>query len=125
MSLVRALIAARLCPTADAIVDASRRIPYGTARPGSARPYMETDRRRRMRALLDGAGLAGAQVKLGFLKNSDGQLRYMLCEPCPGTDTTAQYVTVVDVELSEQAERTVYRRVNLDTIVAAEVSFKA
>lgn len=123
MSLVQALVAGAIAPS-FADLSAAHKARSNAPRGPRNGIYADTEHRRRMRALLDGAGLANAQVKLGFLKLA-GELRYMLCVPCPGCDTTAKYVTVVDVELSEQRERTVYRRVNLDTIAAAQVEFRA
>jgi hypothetical protein len=84
------------------------------------RIYADTPHRHTMRALLDAAGAAGAQVRVAFFK-ADGTLRYMQCEVCPGADSTARYVTVRDLMLSEDAERPAYRRVCLDTIAGVHV----
>lgn len=86
--------------------------------------HVETSNRRALRCLLDGAGLAGAQVSIGFYKLG-GELRYMLAEPVPGADQTAQYVTVKDIELSQEAGRPVYRRVNLDTVAGLRLDYYA
>ena len=80
--------------------------------------YTDTTHRRKMRALLDGAGLA----MVAFYK-ADWSLRYMLCEVCPGADSTARYVTVRDLELSEVSERPVHRRICLDTIAGVQAVF--
>jgi hypothetical protein len=120
MSLVRSLIAAAIAPTRADLAAAAKNT-HGALRAGF---HNDTAQRRKMRALLDGAALAGAHVKLAFYK-ADWQLRYMLCTPCMDTDQTASYYTVVDVEASEAAERAVYRRVRLDTVVGASVEYRA
>lgn len=76
-----------------------------------------------MRLLLDGAGLTGSEVLVAFLKK-DGSLRYMRCVPVPGADVTARYVTVLDLELPEEGERSVYRRVCLDAVAGVTVRFR-
>lgn len=87
--------------------------------------YTETEHRARMRHLMDGAGLTGAEVKLAFFKHTDGAERFMLCRVKPGADPTARYVTVVDLELTEQAGHDVYRRVNLDTVSSIVITYHA
>lgn len=82
----------------------------------------DTQQRRRMRSLLEGAGWAGAPVLCAFLKG-DLTLRYMQCEVVPGADETARYVTVKDLNLSKESGRTVYRRVCLDTLVGVTATY--
>lgn len=86
--------------------------------------YRETSTRQDMRALLDGAAVNNAVVRLGFLKVG-GEMRHMIARPCIGADQTNQFYTVKDLELSLGAGRCVFRRVNLDTIIAAQVEFHA
>lgn len=112
-TLIRALAASRLpAVTPAAIINAH-------VRSSPRRPFIHTDypERQRMRAMLNSAGMLGARVTLAFLK-LDGELRYMVCIPVPDADATAAYVTVLDEELSEEAQRNIYRRVRLDTVLA-------
>jgi hypothetical protein len=127
MTIARALIASTLKLPITAIARAAQEGRKARAALGGHyRPvsylYTDTTQRNRMRALLTGAALADAVVRLAFIKQ-DGELRYMLCVPCPGADSTLAYMTVVDVELSSEAERTVYRRVLLDTIVGVQIDY--
>ncbi len=117
MSLTSALIASSLRATSAGIVRAIR-----ANKPAGCDLDRDSDQRRRMRALLDGAALSGATVTLAFVKNDD-TLRYMACRPCYGVDSTARYYTVLDLERSQEAGRECFRRVCLDTVVAASVEF--
>lgn len=123
-TIVRSMISTALgaTPTDFASAQASNaRAPYGWTGSGV---YAETEKRRAMRALLDAAGNTGATLKLGFMKVG-GDMRYMLARPSVGADGTCKYYTVLDRELSEKEDRPVYRRVNLDAIVAATIEFHA
>ena len=124
MSLLRSCIAADLSISRrDQLAAATvERSALGTLRSPSKLLYQDTAHRRSLRLLLNGAGLAGATVKLAFVK-LDGTLRYMLCQPVPEADTTARYVTVQDLELSEDREAPAFRRVNLDTVVKLELAY--
>lgn len=119
MSLVRSMIAQTLNVSfpvlAACFADLSTQAMRGN--------YCDSRNRAERRRLLDAAGMLNADVKLAFLK-LDGTLRYMLARPVVDADPTCRYYTVQDLELSEQAGRTVYRRVNLDTLAGAEVVFK-
>lgn len=121
MSLVNALAAAALNVPTEAILKAQ-------VRSDNLRPflYADNEQRRRLRMLLDGAALSGSRVTLAFVKCC-GELRYMVCQPVPSCygegDATARYATVKDLELSEQARRDVFRRVNLDGLVAVRAEF--
>src|SRR5690606_25107011 len=86
--------------------------------------HTDTPHRRRMRALLEGAGWAEAPVLCAFFKE-DGTLRYMQCEAVPGADRTARYVTVSVLEASQAAVRAKYRRVCLDTLVGVAATYHA
>ena len=74
--------------------------------------------------ILDQAGAAGAKVRLAFYKD-DESLRYIRCMPVPGADATACYVTVQDLDKSDEVGRAVYRRVRLDTIAQMQVEWTA
>lgn len=121
MSLIRSLVAASLSFTQEDL-EAARKSSIAPGAAGSM--YFDTPKRAALRAMLDGAGLAGALVKVAFYKR-DGELRHMLCQPVPGADATARYVTVQDLELSEQMGGPAYRRVNLEAVVSLEVTFRA
>lgn len=120
MSLVRALISTALFPTAPALAAAFN----GHARGARVGVYQDTRTRAMHRSLLDAAGLMDATVKVGFIKN-DGELRYMLCRPVVEADGTCRYYTVLDLELTEKNNRDTYRRINLDSIAAIQVDYKA
>lgn len=85
--------------------------------------FTDSPHRAHMRLLLEGAGFTGAEVRVAFLKG-DGSLRYMRCLPTPGADGTARYVTVQDLDLSEESGRTVHRRVCLDSVAGITVRFR-
>lgn len=124
MSLLRSCIAADLSINRrDQLAAASNeRAALGALRSPSQLLYQDTEHRRSLRLLLNGAGLAGANAKLAFVK-ADGTLRYMLCSPVPEADTTARFVTVKDLELTESREAPAFRRVNLDTVVKLELVY--
>lgn len=121
-TITREIIAARLGATpsdyAAAIANHGRQGELF----GLSSCYAETSVRATMRALLDGAGDTRSTVQLVFLKKS-GARRPMVALPIPAADQTNQFYTVQDLELSAQAGRKVFRRVNLDAIVAAQVEF--
>ena len=119
MSLVRSMIAQALNLHPAALAPAFKALESST----NTRHYLDTPERRQRLALLNAAGAMGVPVRLGFLKQ-DGSLRYMQALPVVDGDPTAQYATVLDLELSESAVRKVYRRVILDTLVAASVDFR-
>jgi hypothetical protein len=122
MSSIRAIVAASIQATPHDYAAAERSF-YGVVRWGGVPScYVETAVRSTMRKLLDGAGDTNSTVRLGFIKK-DGTLRHMLALPCPSVDGTNQFYTCKDLELSLAAQRPVYRRVNLDAIVAAQVDF--
>lgn len=121
MSLVRALTASSLAISPFQLLAAD--LAGRGYSPDSGQCYVDTPRRRTMRALLDGAAVAQAVVKLGFLK-THGDLRYMVCRPVADADGTARYYTVQDLELSEARGNPVYRRVCLDTIAACEIQYR-
>lgn len=124
MTFARALIASDLSANRTDLLTSARvdQAARGTFRSPSSLNYSDTAHRRSLRSLLDGAGLAGALVKLAFTK-ANGELRYMVCAPVAGADTTARYVTVQDMELSTEQDRAVFRRVCLDTVVKLELSY--
>lgn len=112
---LRGLLAESLTPTLADATAAHRDAPW---------LHVETAHRASLKALLYGAACARCTVKLAFYRR-DQSLRYMLCVPIINADPTAKYVTVKDLELSEAAGEPVYRRVNLDAITGAEVSYRA
>lgn len=116
--LSNALTAAKLALSPLAVLSAHER-----NRPAGEYLYQDSPRRREMRALLDGAAIAGATVTLAFVKVG-GDLRYMTCRPCEDADGTCRYYIVQDLEKSSEAGRVVYRRVQLDTIVGATVEYR-
>jgi hypothetical protein len=119
MSLTQSLAAQSLGIRPMALLRAmDRNKPAGVAL------YTDTQRRRDMRTLLDGAALSRSTVTLAFVKVGGG-LRYIVCEPCRGVDATERYYTVKDLELTEQGGRDYFRRVCLDTVVAATVEYRA
>ena len=118
MSLTSALIASSLRATSAGIARAIR-----ANRPAGVALYGDDQQRRNMRTLLDGAALSGATVTLAFIKAGTDELRYMVCLPAYGVDGTDRYYTVKDLERTQEAGRECFRRVNLDTIVAASVEF--
>lgn len=124
-TVAQSLVALSLAPTmADA--HAARTREGRTSGPGVSevtRLYRDTQHRAAMRALLNAAGTTGALVRVAFIKQ-DGDLRYMLCKPVPMADTTAKYVTVVDVEALERREDA-HRRVNLDSITGLQIEYRA
>jgi hypothetical protein len=123
MTQLRTLVRQSIAPTAkDAAAALANPVP--TIGYGIPSCYLESAVRATMRALMDAAGNAGAVVKLGFFK-VNGELRYMLARPSVNVDGTNQYYTVQDLELSETRGQPVYRRVNLDHVVAASVEFHA
>lgn len=84
----------------------------------------DTRARAHRRALLDAAALLGAHVRVGLTK-LDGTLRHITALPVLDADPTCRYYTVQDLELSDKAQRVVYRRINLDTLAALSVDYKA
>ena len=125
MNLIQsAILSAISMRNADLAVAAANASEGAANDYGVACCYTETDTRSKMRAFLDGASLTNSVVRLGFIKVC-GEVRYMVARPCLGIDGTNQFYTVVDLELTQDAGRTMYRRVNLDAIAAAQVEFHA
>ena len=126
MNTIQATVAAQLRTMPHEVVQAHRN---GQRALSSLRhslysyTHEDTARRIKLRALLDGAGLADSTVSLSFIK-ANGEVRLMACIPCPGCDATARYVTVVDLELTHAAGREVFRRVCLDTIAAINIDHR-
>lgn len=129
MSLVQAMLAATLKPLPTSVAQAVRsnsatRARFGRDGVRAADPHRDTFTRRKMRALLNGAGLADASVQIAFIKNN-GELRYMLAHVVPDCDSTKCYVTVVDMEREVAGEDNVFRRINLDAVVSCRIEFDA
>lgn len=123
MTLLQSLVRSSINPTQrDAL--AAQANPVPSAAFGIPSFYLDSAVRSTMRALLDAAGNSGSTMRLGFYKDG-GEMRYMVARPIPDADCTNKYYTVQDLELSEQRGEAVYRRVNLDRVVAAVVEFHA
>lgn len=124
MSALRSLVCSAVAATPADVAAALNNIAPEGARYNVPSFYLDSAVRSTMRALLDAAGNSGSRVNLGFFKK-DGELRYMRALPIPEADGTNQYYTVLDLELSAEQFRSVYRRVNLDRVIAAQVEFRA
>lgn len=122
-SLVRSMVRNTLAPTRNDIDTANlgRLITTGY--------NTDTPERAAFRGLLDSAAILGATVRVGFFKiataYTPAELRYMVAAPILLGDCTRQYYTVQDLELSEQQNRRVYRRINLDTVAALQIDYRA